>query len=240
MNIYAATKKGNNKTESEDRIIIGKSIITSGCYSTCLYNGVVAIADGVGGNNAGAVASQFVASKLCELTEFTIESISLINNQLINLSKSNPNYYGMATTLSGVFISSNETSLFSIGNTRVYSLQNRKYLKQLTSDDTTLNYLLASGQLNKNEAERFDRKNEITACFGGDTCELFKVKISNCVTLQMPLLMTSDGVHDYVSVDKMEEIIEEYGISLAACNVMISVAIANGSRDDASILLGDK
>jgi len=239
MKIIAITETGVNKSENEDRIIIGKSIIANGVFSTEIKEGNLAIADGVGGNNAGSVASSYVANQLCGLEKINIETFSKINNELIDLSKQRSEYEGMATTLSGVHISQ-VTTLYNVGNSRVYLLQSRKYLKQLTSDDTTLNYLLTTGQLAAEDAESFEKKNEITACFGGGSSALFRIKVSNIETFNSPIMITSDGVHDYITIDQMEEIIGEFGISEKACEVMIKKARLCGSCDDISIVLGDE
>lgn len=217
---------------------MGKSIIADGTLLAEISQGVLAVADGVGGHNAGSVASHFIASRLCSINEITVERMQTINNELILASEANAEHTGMATTLSGVYLSDGNTQLFSIGNTRVFLLQSRKYLKQLTADDTTLNYLLVTGQLSPEEAEKFDRKNEITACFGGGTPDLFKIKISHIGSLAAPIMITSDGIHDYLTVDQMEDIIEECGLCEKACIELIKAARDNGSSDDASILLG--
>ena len=161
-----------------------------------------------------------------------------INSELLHLSRTNEAQSGMATTLAGVFITPNEVQLFSIGNSRVYLLQSQKYLKQLTTDDTTLNYLLSIGILSPEDAATFDRKNEITACFGGSE-GLFKMKLSTIEPLICPIIITSDGIHDHLSVDKMEEIIEEHGLCKDTCIELIKAARAEGSVDDASIILGN-
>lgn len=238
MNVIAVTQKGLNKIENEDRIIIGKTIVANGTLFSEITDGIIAIADGVGGQNAGSVASHFVANSVCGMSEITVNQLKEINNELIKASEDNEGQKGMATTLSGVCIGDSNTQLFSIGNTRVYLLQSRKYLKQLTTDDTTLNYLLATGQLSAEDAKSFERKNEITACFGGGSSDLFKVKVSHIEPLTAPIMITSDGIHDHLSVDKMEEIIEEHGLSENACVELIKVARNNGSVDDASVVLG--
>ena len=61
------TQKGTLKDENEDRILINKSIISSGAFADKTQKGLFAIADGVGGNNAGAVASHFLVNKLCRI-----------------------------------------------------------------------------------------------------------------------------------------------------------------------------
>lgn len=238
MKIIAKTQKGLDKTENEDRIVIGKTVLSEGRFSGEINSGIIAIADGVGGQNAGAAASQFVSDRICKLNEISDETFRNINDELISVSESSEQQKGMATTLSGLFYSDRGAQLFSIGNTRVYVLQGKKYLKQLTTDDTTLNYLLATGQLSLLDAETFDRKNEITACFGGGTTSLFRIKIQQFDSLTAPIMITSDGIHDYVSIDQLEDIIAEYGMSEYACDVMIKTARENGSFDDASVIFG--
>lgn len=238
MNVIAVTQKGIGKKENEDRIIVGKSIVASGTLHTEIEEGVLAIADGVGGHNAGSVASHFVANSLCNVREISVEQMQEINNELIELSELSEELKGMATTLVGVNLFDCKAQLFNVGNSRVYLLQSRKYLKQITTDDTTLNYLLATGQLSLAEVENFERKNEITACFGGGSYNLFKIKLSNVDLFTSPIMITSDGIHDYLTVDNMEDIIEEFGLSVEMCQKMINVARENGSLDDASIILG--
>lgn len=238
MNVIAVTQKGLNKTENEDRIIVGKTIVSGGTLFSEIDNGIIAVADGVGGNNAGAIASHFVANKVCYLKEISVEQLKAINDELISVSNAVEWQKGMATTLSGICCTESKPQLFSIGNTRVYLLQSRKYLKQLTTDDTTLNYLLATGQLAPEDADSFERKNEITACFGGGSADLFKVKVNYIEPLVAPVMITSDGIHDYLSVDQMEDIIEEHGLNEKTCFEMIQAARNNGSLDDASIIIG--
>lgn len=237
MKFYSATQIGIGKKRNEDRIIIGNSVIADGIFESDIDSGVVAIADGVGGNNAGAIASHFIAAKLSEVETVNLDLMTSINEELIKKSKQNPKFENMATTLSGVFINNQKFTVFNIGNSRVYTLQSGKYLKQLTSDDTTLNYLIKSGQLSQDDADSFDRKSEIIACFGGGNSNLFKIKMVP-VEINSSILITSDGIHDYLSIDEMEDIIDEYGISLAACKQMIFIARQHSSCDDASVIIG--
>lgn len=238
MKIIAISRKGTNKIENEDRIVVGKTILAGGTLSSEFERGILAIADGVGGNNAGSVASHFIANKICTLTNISAESLQKINAELLALSMEKAEYNGMATTLSGILLADGKACLFSVGNTRVYFLQGGKYLKQLTIDDTTLNYLIETGQLTAEETESFDRKNEITACFGGGRADLFKIKLNNFESVTSPILFTSDGIHDFLSIDQMEDIFGEYGLTEMACEEMISKARIMGSCDDVSVVLG--
>ena len=57
-------------------------------------------------------------------------------------------------------------------------------------------------------------------------------------SIASPILMTSDSIHDYLSVDQMEDIIGEHGLTERACEEMISGARIQGSCDDISIVIG--
>ena len=90
-----------------------------------------------------------------------------INSKLLAKSTENVNYNGMATTLSGICIDDEKSSIFHIGNTRIYIFQS-SYIKQITEDHTSVNWLVKAGKLFKKKMLNFmTDENEITACFGG-------------------------------------------------------------------------
>lgn len=238
MKIYAATQKGVQKAQNEDRIVLNNEIIVAGTYEDKCAEGFVAIADGVGGNNAGAVASQFVAEELGKC-DHTIENLTEINRKLIERSRTDEALAGMATTLAMVDFTEDSAKITYVGNTRVYAVVNGKYLKQLTRDDTTLEYLLATGQLDSFTAESFERKNEITACFGAGSPALLKLKQIDA-SGQDALIVTSDGIHDHVSIDEMEDIYCAADAKMEFCKKLIEQAVENGSMDDASVMVLNK
>lgn len=233
MKIYAATQKGVQKARNEDRVVLNQNILTVGIYECECTEGFVAVADGVGGNNAGVVASQFVAEELGKC-DHTIKNLTEINRKLIERSRADEAFAGMATTLAMVDFTEDSAKITYVGNTRVYVVVNGKYLKQLTRDDTTLEYLLATGQLDSFTAESFERKNEITACFGADNPALLKLKQIDASGLDA-LILTSDGIHDYVSLDEMEDIYCTENDRVKFCKKLIEQARKNGSMDDMSI-----
>lgn len=236
MKIYAATQKGVQKAQNEDRVVLNQNILSVGIYECECTEGFVAIADGVGGNNAGAVASQFVAEELGKC-DHTMEDLTEINRKLIERSQTDDELAGMATTLALVDFTEDSAKITYAGNTRVYAVVNGKYLKQLTRDDTTLEYLLATGQLDSFTAESFERKNEITACFGAGSPALLKqIDISG----QNTLIVTSDGIHDYVSIDEMEDIYCAADAKMEFCKKLIEQAVENGSMDDISVVVLNK
>lgn len=244
MKIYAMTEKGEH-SENEDRILINDTIVSDGTFEIeCDGNLKICVADGVGGNNAGAVASSFVCENLKNIVSLEKNDLLEINYQLLTNSTENANYSGMATTLSGICISDEKASSFHIGNTRMYVFQG-SYIKQITEDHTSVNWLVKTGKLSKKDAEVYDKRNEITACFGGGNSALINSLVfeenNEALLNAKRIVLTSDGVHEYVSIDEMEDILNNENISpLQACAEIINIAKVNGSSDDKSIVIIDR
>lgn len=244
MKIYAMTEKGEH-SENEDRILINDNIISDGFFETeSNEQTIICVADGVGGNNAGAVASSFVCENLKNAVSIDKNSLIDINTQLLEKSVGDINLSGMATTLSGVCIDDTTANIFHIGNTRLYVFQG-SYIKQITEDHTSVNWLVKTGKLSKKEAETYDRRNEITACFGGGNPTLINSLVfleNNEMLLNTKkIILTSDGVHEYVSIDELEDVLNTDSLEpQSMCNEILNIAKANGSTDDKSIIIINK
>ena len=244
MKIYATTEKGEH-SENEDRILINDTIVSDGTFETeCDGNLKICVAVGVGGNNAGAVASSFVCENLKNIVPLGKNDLVDINSRLLMKSTKNANYNGMATTLSGICISDEKASSFHIGNTRIYVFQG-SYIKQITEDHTSVNWLVKTGKLSKKEAETYDRRNEITACFGGGNPALINSLVfeesNETLSNTKRIVLTSDGVHEYVSIDELEDVLNNESLEpLSMCNEILNIAKANGSTDDKSIIIINK
>lgn len=239
MKIYAMTYKGSH-SENEDSLLINNEIIKNGFYYTETDSIFACIADGVGGNNAGAVASELVCTRLSKSNVVTKNEIKDINAELIKLSNSNKKLNNMATTLSAVIIRGMQTKLIHIGNTRIYIIQSG-YLKQLTEDHTTVNWLVKTGQLSKKEAEVYDKRNEIFACMGGGKEILMNMLVFeenvDSFNTATKIIITSDGIHEYVNIDELENFLNQDNSYEFICEDIIQKATDNGSEDDKSIII---
>ena len=78
-----------------------------------------------------------------------------------------------------------------------------------------------------------------TACFGADNPALLKLKQID-VSGQDMLIVTSDGIHDHVSIDEMEDIYCVADDKMVFCKRLIEQAVENGSIDDMSVVIGDR
>lgn len=234
---------GCGKAECEDTAVFNNTLVND---KTILLDSDmfqrVGVADGVGGNAGGRIASRYIAHQICQadflsMTQQDIHSfVTDINTDLIAHAASIPDKSEMATTLTCVVAAKDGYYLIHAGNTRLYVMQG-SYLKQLTVDHTTYNWLIECGQYGAAET---CRKNEINCCIGGGSQQYIKRLVvekvfGNC--FPDTLLLTSDGIHDFVSIDCMEEAVSSGNSDSDAAQIITDLARKNGSTDDTTVII---
>ena len=243
MRVCISVEIGYGKNECEDTAIFNETIIND--QSACIESNdlqCVGVADGVGGNVGGRIASRYIAHQICQadflsMTQQDIHAlVTDINANLINHAMSIPEKSDMATTLTCVVAAKDGYHLIHAGNTRLYAMQG-SYLKQLTIDHTTYNWLIECGQY---EAAETCRKSEINCCFGGGSQRYAKrLVIEKVFEGYFPdtLILTSDGIHDFVNLDCMENALSSDGSDFDATQTITDEARKNGSTDDTTIII---
>ena len=154
MKIYCRMETGIGKKNIEDRVVVDNSIIAGGVYSADIPKKqpfVVAVADGVGGNNAGNVAAHVAAEGVVTLSmptdcpeQVLSTKIEQLNAKIVAQSQYDPQLQRMATTLTGLYYTGANWLLFHVGNCRAYSWK-APYLNQLTQDHTWARQMSLSG-----------------------------------------------------------------------------------------------
>ena len=239
MMIYALACKGPHHQENEDRVVVGSEILVEGTLECAFSTGVLALADGVGGNKSGAVASQFVAEALCSANVLNEQALQDINASLVVKSKQHEILENMATTLTCMHFEANSHTVYHAGNTRAYGVLRSRYLQQLTVDDTVVQTLQDAGRLSPEEAKESAYRSVITTCFGGGAETLLRLKTIVVVPEKFSaFVLTSDGVHDHVTVDELEETLTNHlSEPTRACERIAELARERGSQDDQSIII---
>ncbi|WP_298463904.1 PP2C family serine/threonine-protein phosphatase [uncultured Mitsuokella sp.] len=240
MEVYMHTVKGIHKEQNEDRILVQQQVYQDVTADMDVADGFVAVADGVGGNYGGAAAAQFLCEQVGRLARPELESFRAINEALLVYGREQSHGGKMAATFSGLFFGEGLPVLVHTGNTRVYAIQAGKYLRQLTRDDTVVQYLLDTGRLTEQEAESYAARNEITSCFGGGRPDLLRLTIRRLTDDAEQYLLTTDGVHEHVSTDELEDILATAeGDWLAAVKQMVQQSIVHHSADDCTAVILD-
>lgn len=198
---------------------------------------VAALADGMGGHNAGEIASEMAVkafdSFIINLPEnlsdhdfrnLVDNEIKEIHNQLINYGFSDPEASGLGTTLIAFVTCENRIYLINVGDSRIYRFRNG-ILCQLTRDH--------SEQNRQNDSSL--PSNLIYNCLGGGGESAFAdvMEITGKVYENDTFMLCSDGLSDMVSEEDMELTMNE---SFSARN-LVKKAKSNGVKDNVSVLL---
>ncbi|MGI6337104.1 MAG: PP2C family protein-serine/threonine phosphatase [Eubacteriales bacterium] len=237
MKVYAYMERRTGRLFSEDTMLANGAVLKEGFYSFDTTGNCIAIADGVGGNAGGREASEYVLDRCRnELTkEDPRTSILNINDGLLAFAKSAFGMEQMATTLSAILFCDNApVKIVHVGNTRVMAIQG-EYTKQLTKDHTTVELLRARGDYDA--AERAPQ-NEITACMGsGNPARIAQLQIIEVDREYSGYVLTSDGIHDYLDLEDIEDFISSGDWSKQAFEELAQRAKSKGSDDDKSIII---
>lgn len=248
LNIVTIVDKGLYKTNNEDRALINNQIFDEIQFEVRLYEteGVFAVADGVGGCCAGEVAAEETLKKIASLYPFKSEdyettiykAIYECEQHLFQLAQDNHQYSGMATTLTGLILTDSRIITFNLGNSRVYRYRNG-LIRQLTHDDSIVQELVDGGILENTERMDSNVKNVITK-YVGSRGKHFKPSIVNHEIVIQPkdiFCLLSDGIHDFISVEEMEDILSEEKTLMDMANTLVEKAKSHKEHDNICIIL---
>lgn len=243
MNVTVQIQKGPHKQNCDDAALIEHDVYGEGIHRIQLEMPcTVAVADGVGGNQGGKEASHFVLRFLGDATDIAnqrAEKLQVLlqdcNDALLSEAEKNTEHGKMATTLTAAILRPEHSQLLQLGNTRLYGMPG-SYLKQVSEDQTTYQILMNMGRIVEAEA---CNKSEIVGCLGGGNPEFAKRAVVQEIPERMIrklLLLTSDGVHEYVKPEIIEEALE-CGDDAMAAQKIIEAANTAGSDDDKTVMI---
>lgn len=232
-------------------MVIDNTIIAGGIYSVDIPQGhpfVAAVADGVGGNNAGNVAAHVAAEGIVTLSmptdcpeQVLLAKIKQLNANIVAQSQCDSQLQRMATTLTGLYYTGSNWLLFHVGNCRAYSWK-APYLNQLTQDHTWARQMSLSGWTEE-EIAASGRSSEITACLGnGDVStakQLYVSDVTEIVSTADRIILTCDGIHDFMKGEELEHGIHSVHNTPELLALSMDFARENGSQDDMSMVVID-
>lgn len=235
MDVYGASDVGRVRGLNED--------------SFCIYgldeqssSGFCILSDGMGGHNAGEVASQktvqFVAELLRDKLGLDSEAIPIemtkavkdANVKVFQMACSNQNQRGMGATLVLAVVLEDVVYLANVGDSRAYAYRNGE-LMQITKDHSVVEEMLMSGSITPEEAKVHPQRNIITRAIGTDPSvepDLFEYDY-------LPgdmLLLCSDGLSGMVDEARIIEIIESKDDTRETVSALIEAANENGGQDN--------
>ena len=248
LEAFGKTDVGRRRKLNEDNLLLDRD--------TNLY----AVCDGMGGHNAGEVASKmaietlhaFIAKSHGEEKDITwpygLEpalsfeanrlktAIKLANKRVFKAADNREDYTGMGTTLVAALVNDRTLTVGSAGDSRCYMVRGGK-LTQLTRDDSWVSAAWAEGILSHDEIDRHPLRNVITKAVGAkDNIEIetseHKLEAGDVV------LLCSDGLHGMLTDEQILALLEPLPGSLEkTADVLIDAANEAGGKDNVSVVL---
>ncbi|MEQ1579939.1 MAG: Stp1/IreP family PP2C-type Ser/Thr phosphatase [Steroidobacteraceae bacterium] len=241
-----ATDVGKVREHNEDTIGVDADI------------GLLVLADGMGGYNAGEVASGIAVKTVMSLVKEAIErqdltaddresglsrpsivlrdSIMRANKIIYQTAKTQPQCEGMGTTIVACLFFDNKVAIAHVGDSRLYRLRSSRF-EQMTLDHSLLQELVDRGFYSQEEAARASNKNYVTRALGVEPS--VEVEIHEEPALKGDYyVLCSDGLSDMVEDEDIHLTISTFSASLETiAKQLIQLANDNGGRDNVSVVL---
>ena len=220
--------------------------------------GIFAVADGVGGQNSGEIASRKAmtgienflknnplsgASELAGryrenwLNGYFARCLQKVNSEIMSAADSNPEMKTMATTVVLCYLDMESVYIVNIGDSRAYILRDG-LLTQLTEDHTYVNKLISAGTLTKSEARIHPQKNIITKALGSTRNvepDFYRFALEDGDRI----LLCTDGLHGELSDDEIAEILRQDIELNEIARKLVNAANAKGGHDNITVVLAD-
>lgn len=236
--VGAATDPGPVREQNEDAVYHNVLVDTPGNELTLL-----AVADGMGGYQRGEVAAQIAIDTLIErfssndtddLVLIIKQAFRLANERIFAGGSAEGEHNMMGTTLVVGALRGNDLVIGNVGDSRAY-LVRANSLNQISTDHSLVAEQVAMGAMTQEEARESHHKNIITRALGHR--QRVEVDIFELTLLpEDRLLISTDGLHDYLEDDEMVELMTRLPPEDAA-REMVSRAIQAGSTDNVSALV---
>ncbi len=247
LEAYGQTDVGRRRKLNEDSILVDEKA------------GLFAVCDGMGGHNAGEVASSMAVETLQGFIEKSLQekeitwpygldvnlsfegnrlktAIKLANKKVFKAADSREEYTGMGTTAMAALVNGKTVTLGWAGDSRCYLFRGGA-LKQLSRDDSWVSAAWAEGILTAEEIEKHPLRNVITKAIGAKESLEIDV-IEHQLEAGDVVMLCSDGLHSMISDEAILNAVTPFPASLQdAAQKLIDAANEAGGKDNISVVL---
>lgn len=237
---FAQTDRGRVRANNEDAVAVDREAQ------------VAVLADGMGGYNAGEIASGMAIAYIgTEMSRWLAQAgttppatdvrralelcVENANHAILGASLSNPQYSGMGTTLVVGVFQCDRLILGHIGDSRCYRLR-AGVLQQITRDHSWLQEQVDAGILTREQAAASSNRNLVTRALGVEPHVQMEVNEFEVAPSDL-FVMCSDGLTDMVNDEELADLLCAPGSLEEKAGRLIDTANAHGGRDNVSVLL---
>jgi protein phosphatase len=199
------------------------------------------VADGMGGAQAGEVASEMAVRSFDaelpngSLPEALVKVIENANRRIHERARADDSLHGMGTTTTAAYVDDDEVVIAHVGDSRAYLLRNNDLIR-LTKDHSLVGELVARGKLTEEQAEQHPQRSVITRALGPEAnvqvdIDIFPAKAGDL------FLLCSDGLTSMVHEPKLLPLFQEHDSLEQLGKRLIDAANAAGGRDNITVIL---
>jgi|BioPla2DNA2_1021312.scaffolds.fasta_scaffold02989_18 protein phosphatase len=203
------------------------------------------VADGMGGHNAGEVASQVAVEAVIQyikenkdtsdLKALLKDAIVHANSVIYNKSKENPDLKGMGTTITAYFKKGNESMVANVGDSSCYIVKDDK-ISKITKDHSLVQQLIDEGTITEQEAKNHPNKNIITRAIGTSPdvdVDIFVLEPRGI----NKIILCSDGLTNEVQPQEIYQCIKANTDNMEVCRELVNLAKERGGKDNITLMV---
>lgn len=201
------------------------------------------VCDGMGGHEAGEVASEIAINTISRLAPTKLDADGLgraveeANLAIIEAAEKGIGRQGMGTTCTAAILEGNQLAIAQVGDSRAYLLHNGS-LQQLTRDHSVVADLIESGEITPAEARTHQWRSFITRALGLEPYtkpDLYEVNVD----YGDRLMLCSDGLYSMVPDKEIESILSTAPNTQVATDMLVEAALKAGGSDNITVIVAD-
>lgn len=202
-----------------------------------------AVADGMGGHEAGEIASEITVNTLAELAPSHLDAegltaaVEAANYNVMKAPRQGIGRDGMGTTLTAAMLEGERLLIAQIGDSRAYLLH-KGHLQQITRDHSLMADLIEAGQITPEEARVHPNRSVITRAIGSDIHMRPDIYELN-VDAGDRILLCSDGLSSMISNNAIESIMRRQSDAQHCADELVTAALENGGADNVTVVVAD-
>jgi protein phosphatase len=216
------------------------------CYYVDENKGLFIVADGMGGHNAGEIASRYAIKFFCahfyslideddnedHIESYIDRSVRFANSKLYEISKDIKSLDGMGTTLTILYLYKGKAYIGNVGDSRVYFVND--VLNQITTDHSLVEELLKKGEITEEEARNHPQRNIITQAVGSDSG--VEIQLISMPYEGEKVLLATDGLTNLVEDFEIYDLITSNSLE-ESCGKLVNLANDRGGNDNITVVI---
>ena len=238
MKTYSITDIGKRRSANQDFVYASDQPVGN-------LSNMLIVSDGMGGHNAGDLASRYTVESMVDYIEKAVEkrpipllaeAIHHANELVVEKAKSDKALEGMGTTVVAATVQENYLYVANVGDSRLYLIDQE--IEQITRDHSLVEEMIRVGELQRKDAKSHPDRNIITRAVGVRTpvkIDFFDIKLEPGDVI----LLCSDGLTNMVEDEDILRIVKKSSSLKEAAQRLVTEANKNGGKDNISVVLAE-